>query len=179
MKSKSVFLAIILMLARAPFAPSQSVPGNNDASTLAPPEHPATAEQVREYLTLTHALDTAHKVMAASLKAARATSAPYYTVSFWDDMEKAVMDIDLVGPSIPAYQKYFSQEDMATTIAFYKSPAGRQLLAAQPYISSVASEAVRKAGEAAGYQVGLKHQAEIQKLQQQAQPAQIKLPSDK
>jgi hypothetical protein len=158
----------------------QSASVKNDAPTLAPPEHPATEAQVREYLALTQALDNAHKMMGQSLKAARATSAPYFTASFWDDMEKAIMNIDLVGPLLPAYQRYFSQEDMAATIAFYKSPAGSRLLAAQPFITSAASDAARKAGEVAGREVGLKHADEIQKLmqQQQSQP-QMMLPTTK
>jgi hypothetical protein len=178
MTLKSSFLAAALMLACVPFALAQSPTVKTDAATLAPPVHPATEAQVREYLALTHSLETAHKAMGESLKAARATSAPYFTPSFWDDMEKAVMGIDLVGPLLPAYQKYFSEEDMAATIAFYKSPAGTRLLAAQPFITSAASDAARKAGEAAGYQVGLKHKDEIQKLmqQQQSQPPQIMLP---
>jgi hypothetical protein len=177
MKSKSALLAIAFMLACLPLASAQAAPA---AATLAPPEHPATEAQIREYLTLTRALDIAHNAMAQSLKAARATSAPYFTTSFWDDMQKAVMDIDLVGPLLPAYQKYFSEEDMAATIAFYKSPAGSRLLAAQPFITSAASDAARKAGEAAGREVGLKHQDEIQKLmqQQQSQP-QMMLPPNK
>jgi hypothetical protein len=180
MKSKSVLLAIVLILACVPFALAQSASAKNDASTLAPPEHPATEAQVRECLALTHALDIAHNAMAQSLKAARATSAPYFTPAFWDDMEKAVMNIDLVGPLLPAYQRYFSEEDMAATIAFYKSPAGSRLLAAQPFITAAAGDAARKAGEAAGREVGLKHKDEIQKLmQQQAQPTQITLPPDK
>ena len=136
------------------------------SSEIAPPAHPATADQIREYFQLTHSVENAHKLMGSMLKSARATSAPYYTTSFWDDMEKAVMEVDLVGPAIPAYQKYFSEEDMAATIAFYRSPAGKRLLEAQPYISSVLQDVLRKAGEEAGRAVGQKHAAEIQELQQ-------------
>jgi hypothetical protein len=179
MKSKSALLAVALLLTFVPLALAQSDSVNlgnldatkSDAATLAPPQHPATEAQIREYLALTHALDVAHKAMAQSLKAARATSAPYFTASFWEDMEKAVMDVDLVTPIVPAYQRYFSEEDMAATLAFYKSPAGSRLLAAQPFISSAAVDAGRKAGEIAGRAVGLKHRDEIQKLmQQQSQP---------
>jgi uncharacterized protein len=180
MTLKSSFLAVALLLACAPLALAQSASVKNDASTLAPPEHPATEAQVREYLSLTHSVEIAHAAMGQMLKASRATSAPYYTASFWDDMEKAIMDIDMVGPCIPAYQKYFSEEDMAATIVFYKMPAGKRLLAAQPFITATLSDVLRKVGEQAGKQVGLKHQDEIQKLmQQQAQPSQITLPPDK
>lgn len=191
MKFRYQLLAIAMMFACVSLAPAQSssqsssqtTPASStpaDTPSLAPPEHPATPDQIREYFSLTHAVQTAHREMASMLKASRATSAPYFTASFWDDMEKAIMEIDMVEPSIPAYQKYFSQEDMAATIAFYKSPAGKRLLEAQPFITSAASDVLREIGRKAGQEVGLKHQAEIQKLmQQQSQPAQITLPPDK
>jgi hypothetical protein len=179
MTLKSSFLAIALVLASASLTLAQSASSNNDASSLAPPEHPATESQVREYLTLTRSVEAAHSAMTEMIKSSRATSAPYLTASFWDDMEKAVLEIDLVGPCIPAYQKYFSQEDMAATIAFYKSPAGKRLLEAQPFIMSAASDVARKAGQQVGAQVALKHKDEIERLMKQSQPAQIVLPPDK
>ena len=146
---------------------SPAAPSADSVADIAAPEHPATPEQVREYLALVNYVGTAHKMMGQMLRASRATSAPYYTESFWDDMEKAIMEIDLVTPVIPAYQKYFSQEDMTATIAFYKSPAGKRLLAAQPFISSAAGAVLRTAGTEAGQQVGLKHKDEIETLMKQ------------
>ena len=109
------------------------------AADLAPPAHPATAAQIRAFLALSHSTETAQKLMSQMLKSSRVTSAPYYTPGFWDDIEKAIMEIDLVTPVIPAYQKYFSEEDMAATIAFYKSPSGKRLLEAQPFVTSAVS----------------------------------------
>lgn len=170
MKRITTFLLLFALAASASKVTAQAAPAVPSADSLAnvaPPEHPATPDQVREYLALVHYVDTAHKMMGQMLKASRATSAPYYTDSFWDDMAKALMEIDLITPVIPAYQKYFSQEDMTTTIAFYESAAGKRLLAAQPFISSAAGEVLRKAGTEAGQQVGLKHKEEIETLMKQ------------
>jgi protein TonB len=119
---------------------------------------------------MTHAVETAHKMIASEIRASRATSSPYFTASFWDDMEKAVMEIDLAGLIIPAYQKYFSEEDMAATLAFYKTPAGQRLLAAQPSIGAAVAGAAQEAGQMAGRQVALKHQAEIENLKKSQAP---------
>ena len=162
-----------------------SAPSADSVADIAAPEHPATPDQVREYLALVNYVGTAHKMIGQMLRASRATSAPYYTDSFWDDMEKAIMEIDLVTPVIPAYQKYFSQEDMTATIAFHKTAAGKRLLAAQPFISSAAGEVLRKAGSEAGQQVGLKHKDEIETLMKQqkqdspARPAPNSAPVNK
>jgi len=145
---------------------------------VAVPEHPATPDQIREYLSLVNYVGTAHKMMVQMLKASRATSAPYYTASFWDDMESAVLDLDLVTPAIPSYQKYFSEEDMAATITFYKSPAGKRLLQAQPFISSLTGDVLRKAGSEAGRQVGLKHKGEIEALRKQKENSSSKPAGD-
>ena len=160
-------LALLLLCVSSLVVAQSATPQKNDISELAPPVHPATPAQIREYLALTHAIETAHKVMDASIKSSRATSASYFTTSFWDDMEKALMNIDIVGPAIPAYQKYFSQEDMAAMIVFYKTPAGQHVLAAQPFISSVLSDSLRAAGKKVGEQVGLKHKDEIERLKSQ------------
>ena len=169
MKSAIKFL-IVIFLSAASNMQAQSAPSQSTAPTEIPtPAHPATPDQVREYLSLVDYVGSSHKMMGQLLKASRATSAPYYTPSFWDDMEKALMEIDLITPVIPAYQKYFSQEDMAATIAFYKSPAGKHLLQAQPAIASAAGDILRQAGHAAGEEVGAKHKQEIETLMKQQQ----------
>jgi hypothetical protein len=56
---------------------------------------------------------------------------------------------------------------MAATIAFYKSPAGQNLLAATPLITSISADTLRKAGQDAGAKVGLKHAEEIERLKKQ------------
>ena len=182
MQKQKTLLALVAWIAlSAGYLTAQTTPvpaltAEPTTQNLAPPEHPATAEQVTEYLTLVNYVQTAHRAVGQMLNAARATSAPYYTASFWDDIQSAVLEIDLITPNIPAYQKYFSQEDMAATIAFYKSPAGRRLLEAQPLIVSVSSDILRKAGETAGTKVGLKHKDEIEALMKKSQPNPVSPP---
>jgi hypothetical protein len=137
-----------------------------------PPAHEATADQIRELLGITHALDMAHKLILQSLKAARATSAPYYTAAFWDDMEKSLGEADMLTPSIAAYQRYLSQEDAAAAIAFYKTDSGRRVLEAQPLISAALESVMRVTGQQIGAQVGLRHRDEIQRLMKQQLPVQ-------
>ncbi len=134
------------------------------AAELAPPTHPATVAQIREYLTLSNYVANAHKAMGQMIQTSRVTAAPYFPASFWDDMAKSLDEIDLVTPAVPAYQKYFSEEDMAATIAFYKSPAGQKFLAAQPFIASAAGEVLRSAGQKVGQEVFARHKDEIETL---------------
>jgi len=167
------FAAVLLFATICLAAPAQTTDHSTapatDATDIGPPAHPATADQIREYLELTHAVDKMHKLISQNVKSARITSAPYFTGGFWDDMEKAVLDVDLVTPIISSYQKYYSQEDMAALIAFYKSSAGQRMLAAEPHIAADLDATLRQAGAQAGRQVGEKHKDEIQRLIKQTQ----------
>jgi len=183
LKAKIFAIALLSVITSLSQAQSNQTPQaaaqTETTSDIAPPEHPATPDQIREYLTLVNYVGTAHKMMVQMIKTSRTTSAPYYTASFWDDMESAIIGIDIITPVIPSYQKYFSEEDMAATIAFYKSPAGKRLLQAQPFISSQAGDVLRKAGQEVGRQVGLKHREEIEALvKKQTQNSPAKPASD-
>jgi hypothetical protein len=110
------------------------------------PAHPATVEQIHEYYRLTHAVETAHKLMVQMVDGMQTTSAPYLPKSFWDDMRTSIANIDLESAFIPAYQRYFCEEDMAAVIDFYKSTAGQHLLQSEPFLESAAGDQLRDAG---------------------------------
>ena len=131
------------------------------------PVHPATVEQIHEYFTLTHAIETSRTVMNQMVSGMQANSAPYLPKAFWDDMRTSVGSIDLQAAFIPAYQKYFSEEEMAAVIVFYKSPAGHHMLQLMPFVESAASEQLRHAGQAVGNEVFQRHKDEIEAAKKQ------------
>lgn len=124
--------------------------------------HPATVEQIHEYYAITHSIEMAHKVMDQMVVAMQSTSPDYLPKDFWEDMRQSLATVDLEAAFVPAYQKYFSQEDMQSVIEFYKSPAGQHLLAAQPLITSYAQEQLHSIGAKIGQEVYLRHKDEIE-----------------
>ena len=164
----ALLFACICLAAQAQTADNSAATAA-DTTDVPPPTHPATADQIREYLELTHTIDKMHKLISENVKTARITSAPYFTGGFWDDMERAVLNVDLVTPIISSYQKYYSQEDMAALISFYKSSAGQRMLAAEPHIAADLNATLRQAGAQAGRQVGDKHKDEIERLMKQTE----------
>ncbi len=136
------------------------------------PAHPATVEQIHEYYRLTHAIEMAHKVMDQMVMGMQATSAPYLPKALWDDFRTSFANLDLESAFIPAYQKYFSEEDMASVIAFYKSPAGQRLLQSQPFIESAAGDQLKKEGQTIGREVFLRHKDEIEAAKKKYDAAQ-------
>jgi len=157
--------------------PSTAAKASTGASDPAPPAHPATPEQIREFLTVTDYVPNAHKMMSQMLASSRASAGARLPADFWDDMDKSLQQLDLTSAIVPAYQKYFSQSDMAATLTFYKSPAGKQLLAAQPYISSTAGDVLRNAGRTVSQQVYARHKDEIDALQKSQSAPDASAPS--
>jgi len=171
MASKSGFCAAALLIVIALSAGAQATPpttpGSETQTTQALsqeliPAHPATVEQIHEYYRLTHAIEMAHRIMDQMVSGMQATSAPYLPKAFWDDMKTSFANLDLQAAFIPAYQKYFSEEEMGSVIAFYKSPAGKHLLESQPFIESAAGDQLREAGRTIGREVYLRHKDEIE-----------------
>src|SRR5882762_9031338 len=63
------------------------------AQTPAPPQpaqtHPVTREQLHELFTVTHSLDSAHKMIRQMVDGMQATAPPYMPKAFWDDFRTA------------------------------------------------------------------------------------------
>jgi hypothetical protein len=161
----------VILHAATPQVQTADLPGLDvPAPTLAepvPPAHPATPEQIREFLKLTHTVELAHTQMAANLKQMRTSSPDYIPASFWIDVQRAMMTISIPDLCIPIYQKYYSQEDMAAALAFYRSPAGRRIVSAEPAVVSVLNNAMIQAGVRVGEKIGIKYKDQLEKLKTQ------------
>jgi len=105
--------------------------------------------------------------MAASIKQMRASSPDYFPASFWIDMQRAMMSINIVDLSIPLYQKYYSQEDMNVALAFFRTPAGRRMVSVQPFINSIYIKTLAQAGAQVGEKIGIKYKEQLEKLKNQ------------
>ena len=162
--------------------PRQSVPLTTaTAPSVAPPAHPATPEQIKEYLAITNAAENAHKMITQNVATSRANAPTYVPAAFWDDLSKSMGSIDLVSALIPVYQKYFSQEDMAAALVFYKTPAGKHILDDQPLVSANAGEILRTEVNRVGQETYQRHKTEIDAATKAHQPQGPSLgaPTDK
>jgi uncharacterized protein len=128
----------------------------------APPAHPATEDQIREYLSLLGVEKVAHEMLNSELRAMQATAAPYYPASFWTDMNDSFQKLDITAVYLSLYQKYVSREEMQASIDFYRSPAGKKMLAMQPMIIRDAQAVLRQRGGEVGAAVYARHKDEIE-----------------
>jgi hypothetical protein len=123
--------------------------------------HQATPEQIREYFALVHLGDNMKTLMSQMISGMKATSAPYIPDDVWQDMDKSMSSFDFLSELIPIYQKHLSRDDMEGVLTFYRTDAGKHLLANQTTMSSEAQAAFRTIGERLGEQVGERHADEI------------------
>jgi len=161
---KRVFLWIVVVLFAGSAYAQQTQPTQPTATEtldVAPPAHPATEDQIREYLSLTQVEKTSHNLIIANVNAMQLTSVPYFPASFWTDMKSEFLKLDITALYVPIFQRYLSEEDMNGILAFYRSPAGHKLLETQPMLTRDAQVALKAKGRELGEAIYAKHKDEI------------------
>ena len=93
----------------------------------------------------------------------------YFPADFWTDVDQSFNAIDIQAELVPVYQRYFSQEDMAAALAFYKTSAGQHVLTEQPLAAVGASDVLRRDSQRVGQETLARHKAEIDAAQKAAQ----------
>ena len=134
-----------------------------------PPEHPATSEQIKQYLELTKSVENAHRAFAQMVANSKSQAPAYFPADFWSDVDQKFNAIDIASELVPVYQRYFSQEDMAAALTFYKTPAGQRVLNEQPLAAVAAGDVLRRDGQRVGQETLARHKDEIDAAQKAAQ----------
>lgn len=145
---------------------------------LEPPAHPVTAEQVRQLMATTHAMDrmndSIHKMIAQQKQAM-----PFFPDAFWTDFEAEFAKLDWVAIATPIYQKYLSQEDADKAIAFYQTSAGQHALDASMSVYNDMAQAGFERGKEIGQRLGEKYQEQIMENMKKARQSQAPSPENK
>lgn len=129
-------------------------------ATTAGPEHPVTAAQVRQILTITNSTDVKRQMMENLLPLMQEMM-PYMPDNVLADFRHSLEIADFDAVLVRTFQARLSEQDAKEIIAFYQSPAGKHMLALMPQIQND----WQAAGEALGQQVMLdviaRHQTEV------------------
>ena len=136
-------------------------------SDLTPVANPATAAQIRKLLDLTGATRNANLMVGRMIDQIKLQAPSFFPQDFWADMQQSFQHLDAESLMVPYFQKYYSQPDVEKAIAFYKSPAGKRLVAVQPVIMQKTQSIVMARAQEIGHQVLLRHKAELEALAKQ------------
>lgn len=136
------------------------------APDFPPPEHPVTADQVRELMDLSGMTNLQKQLLAGMMPTLRSSMPPYMPDDVLDDFQNSVVGSDMEEAVVKSYQAHMSTEDATAAIEFYKTPAGQRILAETPVIM--------RELQVAGGQIGIKvleevierHKAEIEAAKQ-------------
>jgi len=130
------------------------------ASAERAPEHPVTAAQVYEILQVT-GTDTLRRQMLDGMLPYLKQMMPYLPADVVADFQQSLGTADFQGAMVRSFQQHLSTEDAAEIIAFYKSPAGKHMIAVMPKVLDEGQQAGSELGQQVMFEVIQRHKDEI------------------
>jgi len=137
---KTALAICCLLLAGTTFAqqkptpPASSTPAPAGASSAPQvPANPLTEAQAKEMLEMTGAANLKEQLSKGMMNYIH-TSMPFMPKDVSDDLDQAFQKLDLETPIIAIYKQHISADDAVAIIAFYKTPAGKNMIQAMPTI---------------------------------------------
>ena len=88
----------------------------------------ATEKSVRTFLLITGVANGSEKTFNNFILSLR-RAIPDASEEFWTEVKKEINSEELVNLIVPIYQRLYTEEVIEAIIAFYQSPAGKQMMA--------------------------------------------------
>ncbi len=155
-----LLVAMPVLAATTTGKPGAGLSGATATSENLPPAHPVTAAQVYEILELT-GTDTVKRQMLDGLLPHLRQMMPYMPNDVVDDLQQSLGVADFEGVMVRSFQQSLSTEEAADIIAFYKSPAGRHMIAVMPNVLNEGQKAGSELGQQVLFEVIQRHKDEI------------------
>jgi hypothetical protein len=128
-----MFTALVLCICALPVAAQSGLVPSQPASeaipstsTITPPEHPISKEQLQQWMEEAAQLDTMREQMQTSLDKMRDRVPSWVPDSVWADFKSNFAHIDFAAVLLPAYQRYFSDQDGAAMLLMLQGPTGQE-----------------------------------------------------
>ena len=151
-----------------PSATSQSTapakaPAQSGAATPAtpPPANPLSDAQAKQMLEMTGAINMKEQLLH-SVTNYFSTAMPFMPRDVSDDLQQSFEKLDLETPIIAIYKQHISSDDAVAIIAFYKTPAGKDLIQSMPAIMQQSQQVGLQLGRKTAQEVVERHRTEIE-----------------
>ena len=170
----SFLLAGTVFAQPTPSAGSQSpAKATAPSSATAPaasqaPANPLTDAQAKQMLEMTGALQMKEQLLHSVMNYFR-TAMPFMPKDVSDDLETSFGKLDLETPIIAIYKEHISTSDADAIIAFYKTPAGKNMIEAMPAIMQQSQQVGLQLGRKTAQEVVERHRPEIEAAAKQYQ----------
>ena len=149
--------------AKAPAASSSSAPAAAQA-----PANPLTDAQAKQMLQMTGAIEMKEQLLHSVMNYFR-SSMPFMPKDVSDDLEESFGKLDLETPIIAIYKQHISATDADAIIAFYKTPAGKDMIQSMPAIMQQSQQVGLQLGRKTAQEVVERHRPEIEAAAKQYQ----------
>jgi uncharacterized protein len=147
-------------------AASKGAAGSDAASQA--PAHPLTDAQAHQMLQLTGADKIKGQLTTGYMNYIH-TSMPFLPKDVTDELQQSFDKLDLETPIIAIYKQHISTDDAEAIIAFYKTPAGKNMIDAMPAILQQQQQVAVQEGRKTASDVIQKHRPEIEAAAKQYQ----------
>ena len=147
-------------LPAAPHAAAPTQPGQPPM-----PAHPLTLVQAHEIMQLTGTDKIKDRLVENIMAYFQQRLPPFIPEDVKTDLHASLSKMDVDTPTVAIYQRYISTDDATKIIAFYQTPAGKRLLAANPPMMEEIQRAALKDGQDTSRAVLERHKAEMEAAQ--------------
>ncbi|GGG90963.1 DUF2059 domain-containing protein [Silvibacterium dinghuense] len=134
----------------------------------APPANPITDAQAHELMELTGA-SKMQEQLVTGMTAYFQQRIPFAPKDVIDDLVQSLSKVDLQTPIIALYKQHISTTDADAIIAFYKTPAGKNMIHTMPAIMMQSERIGAELGQKTAQQVFERHKPEIEAALKQYQ----------
>jgi uncharacterized protein len=132
------------------------------------PAHPLTDAQAHEMLEVTGASKIKGQLTQGYMNYIH-TSMPFMPKDVSDELQQSFDKLDLETPIIAVYKQHISTDDATAIIAFYKTPAGKDMMETMPTILQQQQQVAVQEGRKTAQDVIQKHRPEIEAAAKQYQ----------
>jgi uncharacterized protein len=160
----------------SPAAAKSPAASSSSASSKAPasepesqaPANPLSDAQARQMLELTGGTKIKGQLTTGYMNYIH-QSMPFLPKDVSDDLQQSFEKLDLETPMIAVYKQHISANDAEAIIAFYKTPAGKDMAEAMPMILQQQQQVAVQEGRKTAQEVIQKHRPEIEAAAKQYQ----------
>jgi uncharacterized protein len=159
----SLLLAGTALAQQTPSASSSSpsTAPKSAAAAAPPPANPLTDDQAKQMLAMTGAADLKDQLSQGITNYLR-VNMPFMPKDVSDDLDQSFQKLDLQTPIIAIYKQHISADDAVAIIAFYKTPAGKDMIQAMPTILQQTQQTGVQLARKTAQEVIERHRTEIQ-----------------
>ena len=184
---RTAILSLSCFLVASTAFTQQATPGASPAKPATPatvtlpsaekgPLHPLTDAQAAQMLEILGGNKIKEEITSGMTNYFH-TRLPFAPQDVNDDLKQSLQKLDVNAPIIAIYKRHISTEDADSIIAFYKTPAGKDMIEAMPEVLQQSQQEAAQLARQTAQEVVDRHRPEIDAAAKQYQQEHMPKPA--